>query len=423
LQSQNFPSLIERSASDFPSPKELGREVCRSRYWAALFTFQGASARLHSALAGGTAAQSYNKSEVIAFVWNEARYSATIDSTVANNLQTLASAARIAYGASNSTEMMQGVSATDTVATSILIDPWRLVSLNIQPTQQGSRLIYNSLVIVLILIQEFFYLATINSLYVQFKIYERLYPHRIIIFRNIISGVYTFIGSLCTTGAIWAFAPDWNVNGNQFALTWVTLWLFAHLNFNTLDFFTIWLPPPYVPMSLISWIVFNVTSILVPFDLSPRFYRWAYAMPAHEVYQTLVDIWSRGCNPRLHIALPILFAWELLGLCFSALGVYRRCHYAVLAAEAQENAFRSRVEAAVAFERKHEKERKVVGTAQAEEKHDVIEPIKAEEPEESDKEAEELADAIRREDENLRKVQTKSSRSMAFGPSFELAFE
>jgi hypothetical protein len=111
------------------------------------------------------------------------------------------------------------------------------------PNLTGSRLIYNTLVIILILIQEFFYLGTVNGLYVQFKIYARLYPHRIIVYRNMISLAYTCAGSLGTAGAIWAFKAGWDVNAKQFVLSWMILWLFAHANFLSLDVFTVWLPP------------------------------------------------------------------------------------------------------------------------------------------------------------------------------------
>lgn len=75
-------------------------------------------------------------------------------------------------------------------------------------------------------------------------------------------------------------------------------------------------------------------------------------MPAHCVYNTLLDIWSRGCNPVLAWALPILFAYEILGLFFSGLGVHRRSHYAIIRAEAEERASSERFEAAVALEKK-----------------------------------------------------------------------
>jgi hypothetical protein len=167
-------------------------------------------------------------------------------------------------------------------------------------------------------------------------------------------------------------------------------------------------------MALITWVVFNVTSILVPFPLSPGFYKWGYAIPAHEAYQVLTDIWSRGCNPRLHYALPILFALELTGLLLSGLGTYRRCHYALIAEEAQKAAFDERLNAAVVFERKRDEERR----EKAETENT---PEDVERADEADRE--EIGDIIRKEDNELQVQKTKASKICGFGPSFDLAFE
>jgi hypothetical protein len=268
LQGVGFPTMIERSASEFSTPGDLREEVCSTRSWAALYTVPGASNRVESALVAGTS--TYNKAEILSYIWNEARYSATIDSAISANLQALSSLAHVEYASGNWTSISANATS---VAFPIFANPWTLTSVNIQPTTQGSRLIYNTLVIILILIQEFFYLGTINTLYDAFKIYSRLNPHRIFVFRLCLSLLYTMVGSLCTAGAIWAFKTDWHVNGNQFVLTWMILWLFAHVNFQTLDIFTVWLPGPFVPMALVAWLVLNVTSILLPFELSPDFFR------------------------------------------------------------------------------------------------------------------------------------------------------
>ena len=53
------------------------------------------------------------------------------------------------------------------------------------------------------------------------------------------------------------------------------------VNYLTLDIFTVWLPPLYVPMAFVTWIVLNVTYVLLPLDLMPAFYRWSYALPAN----------------------------------------------------------------------------------------------------------------------------------------------
>jgi hypothetical protein len=208
---------------------------------------------------------------------------------------------------------------------------------------------------VLILIQDFFYLASINELYAQFKVYTKISPMRIILTRNLISGLFTSVGSLLITAGIWAFKDGWEVFGRQFALNWLIIWLFAHVNFLTIDIFTIWLPPQYIPMALITWIIINVTSILIPFSLSSRFYYWAYALPAHEAYEALTDNWSGGCNPHLYYALPILFAYEMMGFILTSMGVYKRCHFAVVAEEAAQEVMQLRVKVAMKLEREQNK--------------------------------------------------------------------
>jgi hypothetical protein len=433
LESSTFPTVVQASPSEFPISGNLETAVCGATYWAAIYTSPGASSRLQNALAaGGAVAESYNRSDALTYIWNEARYSTVADSAISANLQLLSNTARLAYAAANVRSTLQTLNSTDEATILLFSNPWQLTNVNIQPTTQGSRAVYNTLVIILILIQEFFYLGIINGLYAQFKIYARIPAHRIIIVRNINSLAYTLLGSLCVAGMVWAFRAGWTVNGNQFALTWVILWLFAHANFLALDIFTIWVPPQFVPVCLINWIIFNVTSILLPFDLSPAFYRWAYVMPAHEVYQVLVDIWSGGCNPQLRYALPILFSWEVIGLAFSTLGVYRRCHYAVIAEEAQENAFNERLNTAMAFEKKRDEERKKELMVEMEEKRGSESPtfesqeerddrIQVEEKEQEDV-REELTSVIRNENEQLQRERTRKASRVDFGPSFDLAY-
>ncbi|KAK4232996.1 hypothetical protein C8A03DRAFT_48315 [Achaetomium macrosporum] len=434
LQGQSFPSLIERSPSDFPSTDELSEAVCHTQYSAALYVNRGASAKLETALAAeGTAAAPYDAKDVMAYIWNEALYPPVIDAAVSGNIQTLSDAARVAYTTGNGTGASAIRSVSGPQALSVLAQPWQLQSINIQPTSQGSRAIYNTVAIILVLIQEFFYLGTINGLYAQFKLYARLDPYRIAAVRNITSLAYTFVGSLCVTGAIWAFRSGWDVNGNQLALSWATLWLFAHANFLTLDVFTVWLPPGYVPMALITWIILNVTSILLPFDLSPAFYRLGYALPAHEVYQVLTHIWSRGCNPQLAYALPVLFVWELVSLVLSVFGVFRRCHFATVDEENQAREFREKLDGAVALEMAKMREARRQGRVEVERREEGEEGEEQEDgkvegglqkPEEEDEEAfrEQLADAIERINTRQRREQERAGVPPSFSPSFDLPF-
>lgn len=418
LEGVGFPTLNEMPVNDFPTPRNLEQQVCQLHYWAALYVSPGASSRLQNALSGKDS--TYNKSDVLGYIWNEVRYPAIADSLIEGNIQTLLATAREVF-VSNETEALQTLSANSSASISIFADPWQPVSFNIMPTVQGSRLIYNTLVIILILLQEFFYLGTINGLSVAFNFYLRFRPRRIIIYRLGISLLYTFVGSLSTAGAIWAFRDGWKVNANQFALTWAILWLFAHVNFLIFDVFTVWLPLPFVPMSLVTWVVFNVTSILIPFELMPGFYHWSYAVPANEAFRTLLDIWSGGCEPQLHIALPVLFSLEVVSFLLSSLGVYRRCHNAVVADEVQQKAFREKLDAALSLEREQDKEAQTEPLIAAEDTLDTnLDQASTQVAEE--RRERKLSSALRREDTNFRQIQTRTNQSIQFGPCFGVPF-
>ncbi|RSL98140.1 hypothetical protein CEP52_010481 [Fusarium oligoseptatum] len=257
LQGKGFPSLIERSGSEFPTIKNLVGAVCRTEYWGALYVVKGASMRLHEALTGD---KTYNNSDVMGYIWNEAFYPVTVDSAVSANIKLLSDTARVVYTTANGTANISSIASP--AALSAFANPWKLRSINIQPTLQGSRSIYNTVVIIIVLMEQFFYLGTLNGRHAELKVYALLNPYRIIVTRNLIALSYTFTSSLLNTGALWAFRAGWHVNGNQFVLSWMTLWLFAHMNFLIFDIFTIWLSPVFVPMALISWLIFNITSVL-----------------------------------------------------------------------------------------------------------------------------------------------------------------
>lgn len=416
LQGANFPTLVEKTPLQLPSSRAIFHEVCDITYWGAIYITEGASSRLRDAL---TSSSPYNASETMTYIWNEARYASVVDAVVSLPIQQLSNAARIAYTSSLATN---GGSLNLT----LLANPWSLQSQDIQPTPQGSRAIYNTIVLILILIQEFFYLGTINGLLGQFRLYTRIPAWRIILVRGATSLAYTLCGSLCVAGAIWAFRAGWDVSAGQFFLTWMVLWLFAHVNFLTLDVFSVWLPLPFVPMALVAWIVTNVTSVILPLPLSAAFYRVGYALPAHTVFNTMIDIWSRGCNPTLRYSLPTLFAWEVVTFSLSALGVLRRCHCAMLGEERQGREFKERVDAAVAFEMAREaKEKGRHQDGKLEEKEADLEGSASNDTEtargDDDEEGmrEELAAVMERVTTRQRREQPDT---VNFGPSFSLPF-
>lgn len=323
FESNKFPSLRYHPAAEYPTVQDLRNAVCRGDFWAAIFVHEGASSRLQAALQGGQAASSYNASEAITYIWNENHYPTVQESYIESNMETLIAASGVIYNQINGLATIGSLNTTNLAAISSFSHPIKASNINLHPTKQGGRLLYNTVTIVLPTIQQFFLVMALNGISGQFGIFGRLLGSQIGLIRLIVSIVYTLIASLCSIGYIWAYKEDWDVDGAQFVLSWMIIWLYMHINIMLMDAYTAFVPAEFLTFGVLTWAIINITSTIFPFELNPGFYRWSYALPAHETYVVLQQIWGKGCNNKLYQALPILFTWEVLGL---ALAIWGCCH-------------------------------------------------------------------------------------------------
>lgn len=110
-------------------------------------------AGLRAAPEGGLPSTEYNETDILTYVWNEALYSAISDASISGSLLTLSNAARVSYSRARGGNVQN---ITNSEALSLFANPWTLTSINIQPTTQGTSAVYNTLVIILIMVQESF---------------------------------------------------------------------------------------------------------------------------------------------------------------------------------------------------------------------------------------------------------------------------
>jgi len=136
--------------------------------------------------------------------------------------------------------------------------------------------------------------------------------------------VFTFVGSLITTGFIWAFREAWAVSSAQFFLTWMALWLVHHIYYQLIDGTLSLIPIQLYSFIVVTWVFLNITSTVFPLEYSPGFYTWGQALPAFQVLQLLNNIWSRSSN-KLYECLPVLFAWWIASGAYAAIGVVQKC--------------------------------------------------------------------------------------------------
>jgi hypothetical protein len=107
---------------------------------------------------------------------------------------------------------------------------------------------------------------------------------------------------------IWVYKESWNVNGEQFALSWMVLWSYMYINFLFMDILTTFVSIQLLPFCILTWVILNVASTINPFELSLCFFRWGNALPSHGTYQVLVQIWSNVLRASSIVLSPILFS-------------------------------------------------------------------------------------------------------------------
>ncbi|KAF7182453.1 hypothetical protein CNMCM7691_002023 [Aspergillus felis] len=332
LQSPRFPTLDQLPASDYPDPTDVKKAVCKGNYWGAVYSSPSASRNLSLALATGT-----DIGNTLTYVWNGARYPAFAQSAVYSNILTLVGAARSAYYASNASNIAASAPlSTNAASLQAFLNPIQATEINIKTTDQGPRVLYNTVSIVIPIIQQFFFMMALNGISAKFHVLAKLSPLSNGLLRMCVSLAYTFVASLCQTGYTWAFREHWDVNSNQFVLCWMAIWLYMHINFLLVDVTTAFVPLEFLPFCILTWVIINVSSTISPFELNPGFFHWGYALPSHELYQVLVQIWSDGCENQLYHALPIMFSWWVVGLVAVVFANRHRCEMAVKATVAEQ---------------------------------------------------------------------------------------
>ncbi|KAH8430256.1 SNG1 family protein [Aspergillus melleus] len=326
MQSPAVVTLEQHPVSEYPTEREIEQAVCKSKYWGAIYARANASTQLTAAVQSPEMAQAYDRSQAMQYYWKGAEYSAYATG-VYSQLTELVQITAAVYAQTQGASLLAAASSsnlTDPAIAATLLLPVGGTAVDVAPTDQGVRFYYNTVSMVMPIIQQFFFIMALNSLSAQFALGDRLSTRQHLLLRIALSLVYTFVGALVMTGYIWAFRESWALTGGQFALSWMAIWLVMHLHFLFIDFVTAFLPAGFLPFFVLTWIILNVSSSIIPFELSPGFYRIGYAFPAYELYEVLLQIWTDGCNPYLYRALPILWSEWLVALGLFFVGMRHR---------------------------------------------------------------------------------------------------
>lgn len=315
LKGNSFPTLkFQDPSSKYPDESSMRDAVCTGGYWAAVYVHRGASSRLASAVAGDSSALPYEPNDTVTYIYNQARYTTTSLSAIEANLQTLISSSAGSYYSTDAgRQALANLNSSDPAAVQAFLRPIEATSDIITPTPQGARNFYNTLNVVFPIILTFFFVLTLNGISGSFNVWARLRPTEIWLLRFVSGKLYTLAAALVITAYVWAFRENWAVSDSVFATGWMIIWFQMDINWQIFDaVLDGFIPIQFSPLFMLTWIIFNVTSAVMPFEIAPGFYRIGYGFPGYNIYSLQVRAWS-GCTRQLHINLPILFAWWLVG--------------------------------------------------------------------------------------------------------------
>ncbi|KAI6783358.1 uncharacterized protein J7T54_004385 [Emericellopsis cladophorae] len=338
IKGNTFPTLkFQDPSSQYAQPEDVQDAVCKDGYWAAMYVHPGASSRLTDAVAGGPSSSSstqYNPDDTISYIYNAARYANVADGVIRSNLEALIAASRGTwYQTDAGQSALSQLNASDPAAVQAFLDPIQPSPFIIAPTAQGARAYYNTLNVVFPILLAFFFLLAVNGVMGSAGIFARLPWRDVWFMRFVAAKVYTCLAALVIAGYIWAFREDWAVPASGFPKTWMIIWFQMVINWQVFDsLIGSFLPLPAAPFFMLTWVLANVASTANPLLLAPGFYRAGYAMPGYNIYSLEVRAWT-GCTRTLHINLPVLFAWWLLGLLGTAVSARKQCSDARRAVE------------------------------------------------------------------------------------------
>ncbi|KAJ5752646.1 hypothetical protein N7520_009563 [Penicillium odoratum] len=315
LQGNDFPSIVERPASEFLDTPDLEVAICRRFYHAAIFTSLGASDRLDSALMASSDPTTFNQSDILIYVWNKHLYPGILDSIIEESIQTLNRATRAAFFRDLDPGNWAMISRNPTTIP-IVTNPWVFTPKNGYYNSEHSFTVGAIILVFVILVQGSIILEAAHTTFTRLALRRSTTPLLPIGLPILISAVWTLFGSLFTISVFFAFCPNWSIDWYQFLQFWVVLWIFSHVNFMVCDALPLFFPYSGKSRIWTVWMLLNIASASLLLDFPSSFSNLAKGIPAYQASKVLIDIWAPACEFQSFVEISFLFSIEVLCLMF-----------------------------------------------------------------------------------------------------------
>ncbi|KAK8026047.1 MNNG and nitrosoguanidine resistance protein [Apiospora arundinis] len=328
-------------ASEYDNdPMQVRRAVYDFHFWGAIVVHANASSLLQSSLAQGNA--SYDPTGAVQTIFLSARDQNTIYEYILPQFDQLekqfmarfgpAWAQRIADNTSITAAMMAAVPAAVNPAISFLPIDLRPFSPSAATPGVSIGLIY----LIIIAFFSFAFFLPIHTKYITPQGHPPLHFYQFIIWRLFASITsYVFVSLAYSLVSLAFQIPFWRsaasptevaFNATAYGRgSFVVYWMLNMVGMTALGIasenMSMILGQPWTALWLIFWVITNVSTAFYSLDLAPRFFRWGYAWPLHNIVeasrQILFDL-----HPRIGLNFGVLFAWVGVNLILFPLCCY-----------------------------------------------------------------------------------------------------
>ncbi|KAN0107973.1 Protein of unknown function (DUF3533) domain containing protein [Hyaloscypha variabilis] len=300
--------------------------VFRGRYWGALIAMPNATRSFNQAITSGDT--THKPSPALLSIWNEARWALVGESVISPSIQLATTTAQALYNTEYASNLISNNSLT-VAQSNVLLQPFELTTRNIYPFSIGIKPFINTVGFVFPTLIQFFFSMALTKISAQAHINARLSPLRNYMIRFFLSRLWSFLIALSSAGWFFAFAESRiGVKPHTYILVASNMWIYTLISFEYHDICAVYIPIQFLPVSVLVWIIANVTTAAFPCVLKPAIYRVEYAVPSVNVFEIFGTILSGGAGNTLGRNLGVLFAWLVVTGLGGWVANASRCHAA-----------------------------------------------------------------------------------------------
>ncbi|GAA5822502.1 hypothetical protein JCM3770_002439 [Rhodotorula araucariae] len=332
---KNLPTFYVLDASSI-SPDDVLDQVFDGTYWGSIVAMSGASERFEAALSSTSAAQSYNASQALQYSGLEVRYTTAWAAVVLAAINTVLQSTNAIFRQETVAPLLTAGTVYSADAAQVLAIPLGATFANLAPFRFGSRIVFNTIGFVLPFLFQFFFIMSLNGIFLGLGVYRGMSLARHVKYRLVICVLWTLATSLCSVGWACMFDESYSLEAKNFFALWTVIFVFSVIIFDTFDIVTTWIAPHFVSYIVVTFIITSVSAVIYPLQLSNAFFRIHYIFPSHATWSIMITILGRGCVNTLSRDAPILAAWLLVLKAGVLVSLRRRAAQGVVLAQVQE---------------------------------------------------------------------------------------